>query len=138
MPIELDLLDKLKERVQLAKRIDTTNHRVKKDKHEKNWLKKAAEAMEIELDSDADARCVDFTNFAELMHIYCHRISDEDAPSKKRKETKEKQRIHALKTELKHLLSQPLVAKGVMKKYITSGARRIVPELLDASGTPAL
>lgn len=54
MPIELDLLDKLKARVQLAKKIDAAQHKVKKEKHEKNWLREAAEAMEIELDSDMD------------------------------------------------------------------------------------
>lgn len=54
MPIELDLLDKLKARVQLAKKIDAAQHKVKKEKHEKNWLREAAEAMEIDLDSDMD------------------------------------------------------------------------------------
>ena len=58
MPIELDLLDKLKARVQLAKKIDLAAHRTRKEKHEKNWLKEAAEAMEIELDSDLDKGCV--------------------------------------------------------------------------------
>ena len=52
MPIELDLLDKLKARVQLARKIDTAQHRLKKDNHEKNWMRETAEAMEIELDSD--------------------------------------------------------------------------------------
>ncbi|OCB91444.1 DEAD-domain-containing protein [Sanghuangporus baumii] len=117
MPIELDLLDNLKERVQLAKRIDAATHKVKKEKHERNWLKQAAEAMEIELDSDLDVS-----------------ILDEDAPSKRRNESKEKQQVQALKTELKDLLSRPLVAKGVIKKYITSGARSVVPELLNSNG----
>lgn len=52
MPVELDLLDKLKGRVQLAKKIDKARHQVSKEKHAKNWMKKAAEAMDIELDSD--------------------------------------------------------------------------------------
>lgn len=46
------MLDKLKARVQLARQIDTAQHKAKKEKHERNWLKEAAEAMEIELDSD--------------------------------------------------------------------------------------
>lgn len=54
MPVELDLLDKLKARVQLAKKIDSAAHRTRKEKHDKNWLKDAADAMEIELDSDLD------------------------------------------------------------------------------------
>jgi ATP-dependent RNA helicase DDX24/MAK5 len=52
MSIELSLLDKLKTRVQLARKIDSAQHKIKKDNHERNWMKEAAEAMEIELDSD--------------------------------------------------------------------------------------
>ena len=52
MPVELYLVDKLKERIQLAREIDTSQHRVRKEKHERNWLKETAEAMEVELDSD--------------------------------------------------------------------------------------
>jgi len=52
MSIELSPLDKLKARVQLARKIDSAQHKVKKDNHERNWMKEAAEAMEIELDSD--------------------------------------------------------------------------------------
>lgn len=50
--IELTLLDHLKERVRLARQIDVQQHQVKKQNHERNWLREAAEAMEIELDSD--------------------------------------------------------------------------------------
>ena len=57
MPVELYMLDKLKARIQLAREIEGLQHKVKKEKHERNWLKEAAEAMEIELDSDL-ARCV--------------------------------------------------------------------------------
>ena len=52
MSIELNLLDKLKARVQLARKIDSAQHKVKKENHERNWMKEAADAMEIELDSD--------------------------------------------------------------------------------------
>jgi ATP-dependent RNA helicase DDX24/MAK5 len=56
MSIELSLLDKLKYRVQLARQIETSHHKVMKMKHEKNWMKETAKAMEIELDSDL-VRC---------------------------------------------------------------------------------
>ncbi|QRW05488.1 DEAD/DEAH box helicase [Ceratobasidium sp. AG-Ba] len=49
MPIEHDMLDRLKKRVQLARQIDTAQHKVKKDNHEKNWLKETAEALESSL-----------------------------------------------------------------------------------------
>jgi len=50
--VELTLLDKLKNRVLLARQIDSQQHKIRKQHHEKNWLKETAEAMEIELDSD--------------------------------------------------------------------------------------
>lgn len=50
--VELTLLGHLKERIRLARQIDAQQHRVKKQNHERSWLKEAAEAMEIELDSD--------------------------------------------------------------------------------------
>ncbi|KLO11285.1 DEAD-domain-containing protein [Schizopora paradoxa] len=111
MPIELDLLDKLKNRIQLAKKIDVAQHKVKKEKHEKNWLRETAEAMEIDLDSDL--------------------ASEEEESTNKRKE-KDSQQTIALKAELKKLLAQPLVASGAYKKYLTSGSRAIVDDLLNS------
>jgi ATP-dependent RNA helicase DDX24/MAK5 len=52
MVIELSLLDKLKYRVQLARKIETSHHKLKKANHDKHWMRETAEAMEIELDSD--------------------------------------------------------------------------------------
>lgn len=50
------MLDKLKARIQVAKRIDSVQHKIKKQNHEKHWLKETAEAMELELDSDMGLR----------------------------------------------------------------------------------
>jgi len=50
--VEHDLLNKLKGRVQLARKIDTATHRDKKETHDKNWMRVTAEAMLIELASD--------------------------------------------------------------------------------------
>ncbi|KIM46997.1 hypothetical protein M413DRAFT_267423 [Hebeloma cylindrosporum] len=38
--------------------------------------------------------------------------------------------MQGMKAELKHLLSQPLLAKGISARYITSGSRPIVDDLL--------
>ena len=67
--IELYLLDKLKARIQLARQIDNAQHKVKKENHEKNWLKEAAEAMEIEVDSDMGLR---YVSNAHSQHAYMH------------------------------------------------------------------
>ncbi|KAG6828177.1 hypothetical protein H0H92_008908 [Tricholoma furcatifolium] len=112
--IDLNLLDKLKYRVQLARKIETAHHKVKKANHDRNWMKEAAEAMEIELDSDY--------------------LSDEDEekPSNQKRKAKDAKNA-ALKAELKQLLSQPLFARGVSAKYITSGSRPIVDDLINGA-----
>ncbi|RPD75560.1 DEAD-domain-containing protein [Lentinus tigrinus ALCF2SS1-7] len=114
MPVELYMLDKLKARIQLAREIDSVQHKAKKEKHERNWLREAADAMEIELDSDL--------------------ASDDDdegttGPSKqKRKAAAAK--TAALKAELKAMLAQPLVARGVSTRYITSGVHSIADDMV--------
>lgn len=57
LPVERDLLDQLKARVELARQIDKIQHGVAKEKHDKKWLKETADAMEIELDEEI-LRCV--------------------------------------------------------------------------------
>ena len=71
MPVELYMLDKLKARIQLAREIDGLEHKVKKENHEKKWLREAAEAMDIEIDSDMDLRCGANT----IDHGFCLLIS---------------------------------------------------------------
>ncbi|KAF8708201.1 DEAD protein, partial [Rhizoctonia solani] len=109
LPIEHDILDRLKHRVQLARQIDAAQHKVKKDNHEKNWLKETAEALEIELDSDIEAH-----------------------NEKSHQAKKNFAKVQKLKLELKELLSEPLVAKGISRRYITSGSRSIADDLVNA------
>ncbi|KAH8103065.1 ATP-dependent RNA helicase [Cristinia sonorae] len=114
MAVELYMLDKLKARIQLARKIDNAQHKVKKENHEKNWLREAAEAMEIEVDSDMGLS------------------SDDDkkpVPSKHQKKNANA-KTAALKAELKQLLAQPLVARGISTRYITSGSTRIVDDMI--------
>lgn len=46
------MLAKLKDRLLLARQIDNAQHNVKKDNHEKKWLKETADALDIELGSE--------------------------------------------------------------------------------------
>ncbi|KZT04454.1 DEAD-domain-containing protein [Laetiporus sulphureus 93-53] len=114
MPVELYMLDKLKARVQLARQIDISQHKEKKEKHDKNWLREAAEAMEIDLDSDMESS-----------------IENEQrgAPSKQKRRSIST-KVSAMKAELKGLLAQPLVARGISTRYITSGSVPIADQLL--------
>ncbi|KAI6124483.1 ATP-dependent RNA helicase, partial [Pisolithus croceorrhizus] len=113
--VEMTLLDNLKARVHLARQIDQQQHKVKKQNHERHWLKDTAEAMDIELDPD-------FVSASE----------DESNPSRyqqKRAETK----TASLKAELRALLSKPLLARGISAKYITFGSRPIADDLLEGN-----
>lgn len=50
LPIESGFLPKLRERIALARDIEKAHHTDKKDKHDRNWLKEAAEAMDLDID----------------------------------------------------------------------------------------
>jgi ATP-dependent RNA helicase DDX24/MAK5 len=52
LPVERDLFDKLKQRTLVAREIDKIHHSSSKKKHEDNWLKTTAEALEIELSDE--------------------------------------------------------------------------------------
>ncbi|KAI0322899.1 P-loop containing nucleoside triphosphate hydrolase protein [Amylostereum chailletii] len=110
--VDHHFLDKLKQRLQIAKQIDNAHHRVKKTKHDRNWMREAAEAMDLELDSDLASG------------------DDSDGGPSKQKLKAQNVKIAGLKAELKRLLAQPLVARGVSTRYITSGSTPIVDDIL--------
>ena len=60
--------------------------------------------------------------------------SDSDEVILTRRSSKEAMRISAMKGQLKQLLSQPLVAIGTYKSYLTSGSRDIIEDLLKSDG----
>ncbi|KAL1949173.1 hypothetical protein VTO73DRAFT_10979 [Trametes versicolor] len=113
MPVELHMLDKLKARIQLARSIDNAQHKIKKENHERNWLKETAEAMELVLDSDLES----------------DDGGAEAAPSKQKRKARAA-KTAGLKAQLKEMLAQPLVARGVSTRYITSGVHSIADDLL--------
>ncbi|KZS98247.1 DEAD-domain-containing protein [Sistotremastrum niveocremeum HHB9708] len=105
MVVDHDMLDKLKHRVTLARQIDSVQHKIKKDNHDRNWIKETAEALEVDYESEAEQI---------------------DAAASNRKDY----RLMALKAELRELLTRPLLARGVSAKYITSGSKSIADSLL--------
>ena len=50
LPIDSGFLPKLRERLGLAKDIEKAQHNVKKENHDRKWLREAAEAMDVDLD----------------------------------------------------------------------------------------
>ncbi|KAG9028583.1 ATP-dependent RNA helicase [Tulasnella sp. JGI-2019a] len=121
--VDLDIVDKLKYRVSLARQIDSASHKITKANHDRNWMKKTAEEMEVEVDSDFMGESAD----------------EEGMPSSgSKKHVKEKNQIASLKSELSYLLRQPLVARGISMKYITSGSRSVVDEIVAGTNHSAM
>ncbi|KAF8814834.1 P-loop containing nucleoside triphosphate hydrolase protein, partial [Phlegmacium glaucopus] len=112
MSIELSMLDKLKTRVQLARKIENAQHKIKKTNHDRKWMKETAETLGVDLDSD-----------------FISDSDDEEKISNQKCKAKDRAMTN-MKAELKHLLSQPLIARGISTRYITSGSRLIVDDLL--------
>ena len=54
---------------------------------------------------------------------------DEHKISTQKRKAKDRQ-MTSMKAELRELLSQPLIARGISTRYITSGSRPIVDDLL--------
>ncbi|GAA5848483.1 hypothetical protein JCM8547_004527 [Rhodosporidiobolus lusitaniae] len=114
LPLDFSILDQLKQRVELARKIDQSAHKVTKQAHEDKWLREAAEAMEIDLSED----------------------EDEDDPrvgggggKKKRQYMLAKNRT--LRAELEGLLKRPLMVRGASAKYLTTrGTVGLVDQLV--------
>ncbi|KZT58965.1 P-loop containing nucleoside triphosphate hydrolase protein [Calocera cornea HHB12733] len=109
LPIDHGVIEKLKERLALAKKIDDAMHKIKKANHEKNWLQDTADALEIELDSDLE----------------------EDQPDRQYQKTAAQ--IASYKAELRALLSERVVARGIVARYITSGPQPVADDLMASS-----
>ncbi|KAJ2915512.1 hypothetical protein MD484_g4910, partial [Candolleomyces efflorescens] len=110
LEIEMSMVDKLKARVQLARQIENSQHKVKKTSHDRNWMKETAEALGVDLDSDLD--------------------SDKEDNQTNRVKKARDAKIRGMKEELKAMIKTPLIGRGVSAKFITSGSRPIISDLL--------
>ncbi|WVO14692.1 hypothetical protein L204_102330 [Cryptococcus depauperatus] len=125
LEVESGFLPALKKRLALATEIEKAQHRATKESHDKNWLLEAAEALDVAV----DPKMLD------------NEADDPDAPFYKPKKTdrsKGKINVESLKRELKELLGEKLVARGVSLRYPTSGSKVIVDDLIKSTGHQAL
>ncbi len=67
-----------------------------------------------------------------IVDVSWHRRDSEDQRTQNSKRARKVHhaKIAGLKSELKRMLAQPLLATGVSARYITSGSRPIVDDLL--------
>ena len=68
------------------------------------------------------------------MSLLGGREEPESVPTKAQQKAADT-KVSRLKANLKRLLAQPLVAKGVSPRYITSGAVSIADDMLAGNGT---
>ncbi|KAJ1736836.1 ATP-dependent RNA helicase [Coemansia sp. Benny D160-2] len=121
-PVDLDLLGRLKPRVDLARDIDLREHKMNKRTHEKNWFKKNAEELDIELDSD-----------------FMPSDDDSEDASAVHSKKMEKQQVKALRNQLGQMLSRKILGRGVSGRYLSSSAfNDLASRLMDTDNSNAV
>ncbi|KAJ2883434.1 ATP-dependent RNA helicase, partial [Coemansia asiatica] len=103
-PVDLDLVGRLNPRVKLAREINALEHKLNKNTHERNWFKKHAEEMDIELDSD-----------------FLPSSDDERGSEIKHSEKVDKMQIKSAKARLSKLMAQKILGRGISSRYLSSG-----------------
>lgn len=125
MPVEYAFLTPIRERLSLARQIDSLSHAQTKESHDDAWLKNLARDADLEYESDASDP-----------------DGDVDATQRRRarKQTRagpSAAKLGTLKEKLKTLLARPLQARGTSQKYLTSNTRPdFVQALLDGRHAP--
>ncbi|XP_028677272.1 ATP-dependent RNA helicase DDX24 [Erpetoichthys calabaricus] len=117
-PTEVKCMAAIKERVKLARDIEKIEYHTNREKQHDSWFKKAAEALEMELDDDI------------LI-----------GSKKGRDEYEDKQRekmLKGMKKTLKHFLSQPIFKHTMKTKYPTQSGKLVLPDLPLLKGHTAL
>ncbi|XP_035467103.2 ATP-dependent RNA helicase DDX24 [Scophthalmus maximus] len=106
-PIETKCMEAIKERVNLARKIEKIEFHNSREKQHNSWFKQAAEALEVDLDDD----------------VLIGRARDEVADGEQQKMVK------GMKKHLKHLVSQPVFKRGEKTKYPTQMGKLALPHM---------
>ncbi|XP_014066271.2 ATP-dependent RNA helicase DDX24 isoform X4 [Salmo salar] len=106
-PIQSQCMAAIKERVNMARKIEKIEFHNSREKQHNSWFKQAAEALEVDLDDDV---------------LLGGRKDEED-------DRQQHKMVKGMKKHLKHLISQP-VFKNVMKtKYPTQMGKLSLPNM---------
>ncbi|XP_077395214.1 ATP-dependent RNA helicase DDX24 [Festucalex cinctus] len=106
-PVEIQFMQAIKERVNLARKIEKIEFYNSRQKHHNSWLRQAAEAMDIDLDED----------------LLLGKGRDEDDDREQQKMVK------GMKKHLKYLISQPVFKSVTKTKYPTQMGRLCLDNL---------
>lgn len=113
LPIEYSFLGPIRERLALAREIDSLSHAQTKASHDDAWLRTLARDADLDYESDASDKDADV----------------DASQRKKQKRSPSAAKLASLKQRLAQLLARPLQAQGTSQKYLTSGVR---PEYVQA------
>ncbi|KAI9339067.1 P-loop containing nucleoside triphosphate hydrolase protein [Obelidium mucronatum] len=115
-PMDRSILALIKSRLSLAKRIEAAEHKTDKKKHDKDWMKKAAEECDIILDdSDEDQ---------EVVHRNKKITRETTTPSVQKGQGTNQSELASMKARLEEMLSKPILPMGISAAYVTSSANR--------------
>ncbi|SGY73122.1 BQ5605_C005g03263 [Microbotryum silenes-dioicae] len=127
LPIDYSIYDQLKKRIEMAKKIENAQHKATKSAHEDNWLKQAAEAMELDVPSDFD--------FSDEEGDPANSRKKQERTRGGRKGKGQQYELKMLKGELQKMLDKPLMMRGISAKYLTTRATvGLVDQLVDGTG----
>ncbi|XP_039992592.1 ATP-dependent RNA helicase DDX24 [Xiphias gladius] len=115
-PIETKCMEAIKERVNLARKIEKIEFHNSREKQHNSWFRQAAEALEVDLDDD----------------LLLGRARDEGADREQQKIVKE------MKKHLKRLISQPVFKNVIKTKYPTQMGKLSLPHMPRAGMETAL
>lgn len=106
-PIESKCMEAIKERVNLARKIEKIEFHNSREKQHNSWFRQAAEALEVDLDDE----------------LLVGRANDDEADREQQKMVK------GMKKHLKHLISQPVFKNVIKTKYPTQMGKLSLPHM---------
>lgn len=115
-PIEIKCMEAIKERVNLARKIEKIEFHNSREKQHNSWFRQAAEALEVDLDDE----------------LLVGRANDDEADREQQKMVK------GMKKHLKHLISQPVFKNVIKTKYPTQMGKLSLPHMPLAGKESAL
>ncbi|PVV01511.1 hypothetical protein BB560_004069 [Smittium megazygosporum] len=126
-PLEYKLLSKVKPLVVLSQKVDSIEHRLKKETHEEDWISKTCQELDIEVENKRSRKNKKRKSFESIIID-----EDDDDLIQNDKFYKEKAQLQKYREELRYLLKKPILAHETFRNYISGGADpELIKRLLD-------
>uniref|UniRef100_A0A2R5LA45 ATP-dependent RNA helicase n=1 Tax=Ornithodoros turicata TaxID=34597 RepID=A0A2R5LA45_9ACAR len=103
-PLDVDILNSVRERVLLARKLESEEHKVRRRNYDNNWFQRAAEEMDIEVDE-----------------ILLDKRGEKETADDKR-------RLSVMQAQLAKVLKRPLFPSGFSGRYLTQHGELKLPK----------